>query len=456
MTDASGSTLLCYDRRGNLVYKKAIVSGNTQETYWAYDLADRVSEMTYPSGVVVVYGRDSRGRIDEIDVTPVGGSSTALINAVTYLPFGPISQLTYGNSRTQTRAYDQNYWIDEIYGSAGDSLELDADLDDAGNIIEFIGNGGAGNTYTYDHLYRLTGVDSLAPAALFDFSYDDTGNRLSKSVNGGSPVNYTIDSASHRLDSVGAASRSYDANGNTTAMNGDTLTYNDRNRLASIDLGADDVFYLHNARGERVRKLLDPGSGPDETTTYAFNESGQLLMEKHVVSGGATTTTEIIWLDNLPVGMLRNNAIYYLEPDHLGTPREVVHPGDNEAIWRWALVNDPFGEAAPNTDLDADSTHFVLNMRFPGQVYDAETGLHYNYFRDYEPGVGRYVESDPIGILGGLNSYVYVDNKPLELMDANGLEGKGPWTIPPPPTPCDFERGCAASADLAPVSRTPG
>jgi hypothetical protein len=59
-----------------------------------------------------------------------------------------------------------------------------------------------------------------------------------------------------------------------------------------------------------VRKLLDPGSGPDETTLYAFNESGQLLMEKHTISGGATTTTEIVWLEDLPVGLLRNNTLY--------------------------------------------------------------------------------------------------------------------------------------------------
>ena len=61
------------------------------------------------------------------------------------------------------------------------------------------------------------------------------------------------------------------------------------------------------------------------------------------------------------------------------------------------------------------------NLRFPGQYYDQETGLHYNFFRDYDPSTGRYVESDPIGLDGGLNTYVYIDNQPLSYIDPLGL-----------------------------------
>ncbi|KAB0702354.1 RHS repeat-associated core domain-containing protein, partial [Pseudomonas aeruginosa] len=62
-----------------------------------------------------------------------------------------------------------------------------------------------------------------------------------------------------------------------------------------------------------------------------------------------------------------------------------------------------------------------VNLRFPGQYYDAESGLHYNYFRDYDPETGRYVESDPIGLDGGLNTYAYVGSNPVGLVDPNGL-----------------------------------
>jgi RHS repeat-associated protein len=62
-----------------------------------------------------------------------------------------------------------------------------------------------------------------------------------------------------------------------------------------------------------------------------------------------------------------------------------------------------------------------MNLRFPGQLFDGETGLHYNYFRDYDPSIGRYVESDPIGLAAGPNTYAYAGANPLNASDATGL-----------------------------------
>jgi RHS repeat-associated protein len=73
-----------------------------------------------------------------------------------------------------------------------------------------------------------------------------------------------------------------------------------------------------------------------------------------------------------------------------------------------------------------------LNLRFAGQYYDKETNLHYNYFRDYDPSIGRYVSSDPIGLAGGLNTYAYVENNPLRFVDPMGLTGAIPIPIPIP------------------------
>ena len=176
--------------------------------------------------------------------------------------------------------------------------------------------------------------------------------------------------------------------------------------------------YQYNARGERVRKSDRFGT---TQARYVYNEAGQLLVEQ-TISGSTTTTSEIVWLDNLPVGVIRNNILHYIEPDHLGTPRQVIDRTRDVVVWRWDLLNDPFGESAPNTNPDADGTHFVFNMRFPGQIHDAESGLNYNYFRDYEPGTGRYVASDPIGLDGGWSSYGYVSSDPLASIDPKGLE----------------------------------
>jgi RHS repeat-associated protein len=91
---------------------------------------------------------------------------------------------------------------------------------------------------------------------------------------------------------------------------------------------------------------------------------------------------------------------------------------DNAIMWRWD--SDPFGSAAPNQNPQSIGT-FIYNLRFPGEYYQAETGLNYNYFRDYDPRTGRYIESDPIGLQGGINTYAYAGQNPITSADASDL-----------------------------------
>jgi len=84
-------------------------------------------------------------------------------------------------------------------------------------------------------------------------------------------------------------------------------------------------------------------------------------------------------------------------------------------VWSWD--RDPFGNGQP-----AGSGTFVNNLRFPGQYYDSETGLFHNNARDYDPTTGRYIQSDPIGLAGGVNTYTYVRNNPLRYVDPKGLD----------------------------------
>ncbi len=122
--------------------------------------------------------------------------------------------------------------------------------------------------------------------------------------------------------------------------------------------------------------------------------------------------------------MIAGGQLHHIQPDHLGTPRKVVQSSNNTVIWDWAILDNPFGENEPHPDPDGNEVSFIMNLRFPGQYYDTETGLHYNYFRDYEPGTGRYVESDPIGLAAGTSTYSYVAANPLGLIDPFGLTRK--------------------------------
>jgi len=128
-----------------------------------------------------------------------------------------------------------------------------------------------------------------------------------------------------------------------------------------------------------------------------------------------------LWMDDMPVGLLAEGVLHYLEPDHLGTPRLVFHPMRNVPVWTWDIKGEAFGRDAPNEDPDLDGTPFVFDMRFPGQRFDLASGLNYNYFRDYDPSTGRYVQSDPIGLAGGISTYGYVGASPISYVDPLGL-----------------------------------
>ncbi|MDO9163297.1 MAG: RHS repeat-associated core domain-containing protein, partial [Methylococcaceae bacterium] len=110
--------------------------------------------------------------------------------------------------------------------------------------------------------------------------------------------------------------------------------------------------------------------------------------------------------------------VYLIQADHLNAPRVILNNA-NIPVWRWDTA-DAFGTTLPNEDPDGDGNTFEYNLRFPGQYYDQETSLHYNYFRDYDPGTGRYIASDPIGLSGGLNTYIYANNNPINLIDPDG------------------------------------
>ncbi len=106
----------------------------------------------------------------------------------------------------------------------------------------------------------------------------------------------------------------------------------------------------------------------------------------------------------------------------MNTPRQVTRATDNTQMWTW--FSDPFGTTAANSN-PAGAGTFKYNLRFPGQTYDSQAGLHQNWNRDYDPTIGRYVESDPIGLHAGVNTYAYVGTDPVDDADPTGLLRRG-------------------------------
>jgi RHS repeat-associated protein len=122
---------------------------------------------------------------------------------------------------------------------------------------------------------------------------------------------------------------------------------------------------------------------------------------------------------NLCDGPPQAPLVYYVYTDHLDTPRVVIDQAGNQ---RWSWVAEPFGHSAPITS-PTGLAAVGLNLRFAGQYYDAETGLSYNHHRDYDASIGRYTQSDPIGLAGGINAYAYVGGNPVSYIDPDGLRG---------------------------------
>ena len=116
--------------------------------------------------------------------------------------------------------------------------------------------------------------------------------------------------------------------------------------------------------------------------------------------------------------------LVYLHADHLNTPRKATNEL-GQVVWQW--LSDAFGSSLPNEDVDADGELITIDLRFPGQIYDAESGLYYNYYRYYDPQLGRYITSDPIGLNGGINTFAYVGGNPVGLVDPLGLEVTRVW-----------------------------
>jgi RHS repeat-associated protein len=304
------------------------------------------------------------------------------------------------------------------------------EYDRESNIKKITSEAGTYN-FNYDNLYRLTEADYPLDVAFNDeaFDYDGVGNRIShirtdnvESVDPEtSPANATETTLAYnnqnQLDTTSDnTTYTYNANGHTATKveNGTTTEYiyNHEERLIAVKINNVTVGeYAYNPYGMRIKKTVN-----GQTTFYLYNDkglaaeydsSGSLIKEYHF-------HPQKTWMTDPLFQRTADNQLYYYQNDHLGTPQKLIK--SNGAVV-WSATYTAFGEATI-----AATSAIENNLRFPGQYFDAETGLHHNYFRDYDPATGRYIQEDPIGLVGGMNVYGYAYQNPNKFSDSLGLK----------------------------------
>jgi RHS repeat-associated protein len=450
ITDASGQTVYTYDGMSLRTSKTQTTNGKTFTVRYSWgdngSALDKLTAITYPSGTRVNYSYNAYGVVSAITVNPpnangVGtntGSTLPMVSGITRNAESKLTGWTWANGKTQAIAYDGSGQIAayNLGDPTSSGVRRTVNRDSAGRITGYThtSNGTPvpelDQGFGYDNLNRLTSA-TLSSTGM-QYSYDATGNRTAKVINGTSYPN-TISATSNKLtqtqDVGGTATIVHDAAGNITSDGTNTYTYSDRGRLATMTNAGGTVSYSYNALEQRVGKTGPAALVPTGATYYVYDEKGKLLGE---YDANGTPLYETIYL-GLPIGVIKQTgttgasniaiSLYNVSTDQLGAPRVITRQSDEAIVWRWDSA-EAFGATAPDQNPSGLGV-FSFNQRLPGQVFDAESGLFQNWHREYNPRIGRYMQSDPIGLKGGINTFSYVRGDPLRFIDPLGLDRWG-------------------------------
>lgn len=440
----SGWATYAYDAKGRLLNTVQSVSSPgssaTLSTGYGYDAAGHVVSITYPSGRVLNIPH-SGGQPLGMSLTAAGGGTTSsLLTDLQFEP-GPGGQ---GPARSWNWQLDSGTLAHaRVFDSVGRMVRhplggavRDISYDAADRIIGYTHwNAISGSPvaaldqgFGYDEVDRLTTVTTSVGS--WSIGYDDNGNRtvvVQNTVNGAVTRNFTTDVASNRLLALDNPPRTFspDAAGNVVADNtaglSTAMLIDPSGRIARFDASngtrSTSVSYGYDAFGHRVLKYnaatqtLDCRPTPAQlcsssqwavaSNVYVHDQSGHLLGEYNLKGG---VIREYVWLQDILVSVIDGTGsspiIAYVQSDHLDTPRTVI---DRAGRQRWTWISEPFGNSAP-IENPLGFGAFRLNLRMPGQYHDVESGLEYNWNRTYDSGLGRYTQSDPLGIAASINT----------------------------------------------------
>ncbi len=403
ITDASGSTSFTYDAKGNITSKIQVIADKTFTTSYTYNEQDKLESQTYPSGKVLTYDYNAQGELESISI-----DGNPFIADIQTNQNGLVSY-TYADGTTHTREYDTNGRVTKlIYPNYTEVVNYNA----VSNITSITADEKT-KQFDYDLVDRLTSYEQNA-TAYQHFTYDANGNRLTQNQETNKTRRFSyLDNTNtlegikyyHTLDENTTTitkdiNYTYDKTGNIISDGTHTYTYDGRNRLVKVD---ENVTYQYNYDNKRVSKTIN------NQTTYYIYEAHKLVGE---YQEDGTATKEYVYYNDTPIAIIDSTDTYKIYADHLDTPRRVADSANN-IVWSWE--SKPFGEDKPTGT-------YILNLRFPGQYFDTETNTHYNINRDYNPTTGRYIQPDPIGFDGGVNTFGYVNGNPVFRVDFFGLD----------------------------------
>lgn len=405
--DNSGSTAYTRNNLEQITSKTQTIGSKSFTVQYGYNsIGQKISE-TYPSGMVINYTY-SNGFLNNISA-----SGTNIVSNVQYN-----SMLKEATSWTL----------------GGNVVSVNKDTD--GLLTGFVDTGIFNQTITTDNDGHVLTLSDTVGTDNFNVGLTDNYALKSGNINGNvlnynfannnnlyvqrdGITNYSFNPpySDNKVTSFNNATNNYyyiqyDANGNTTSDNKGSYIYDLKNNLTSstriINSVSSTGNYTFNALGHRVTKTV---SG--QTRYFAYNENNQVIGE---YDDTGTVINEYVYFGLRPVAVKNSNNINIVHTDYLSTPRVVTSGAatGGSMVWQWNNDN-PYGNNEAQGTVE-------FNLRFAGQYYDSESGLHYNIHRTYNPEFGRYMQSDPIGLAGGFNSYNYANRNPLDGFDPLGLE----------------------------------
>jgi RHS repeat-associated protein len=440
MTDASGKTNYSYDNRGRISGRQQTIGAVSSNMNYAYDGVGNIKDIKDPIGnLKTYYVFDDLDRIIEVkkDTSNAGLRTIAIYS---YNPGGAVKEISFLNGFKTAFTYDRRDRLDvmRVSDKGGDEvLRHDYDYDSVGNRTALKIANVDTVSYTYDKLYRLTGVAYTQSDGSSSFEYDPAGNRTELRYPYGD-IKYAYNSRSNRLDQVkmnqhGKINYSFDANGNLTKeeyIKGEQTSrivnykYDPEDRLiqvtspytpiANLDAASvpdQAVNMTYDGNGNRVRKISAAG-----TTIYHNDLTNNVICE---TNENGQAKAYYIYANGQRIALVEpDGKLFFYHNDVLGSPA-LISDENGKVVQKY--LYEPFGTLIASKGMDEN--HYT----FTGKEYDLESDLLYFGARYYDPKIGRFITrdianpdyTDPQTI----NRYVYCLNNPVRYVDPTGMWG---------------------------------